>query len=223
MSKKILRYVSTVILFLAFAQTSLAFENEDLDESNDLYTIELIVFKFNQLEDSNKDLWKPTTPLALNDALEINIKEKIEFINDELPPPARLIHPLLRSEFVLNREESRIANNSRYTLLMHTGWKQNLSDSHSSKSIRIHGGGIFDFHGDDYDEVDGTLTISKGKFINIKTNLYLTEPAYEIAQIPNGLLSYPMHNSRRTKEEELNYIDNPVFGMLIKVTPPQST
>lgn len=219
----ILRLLSSALIFFALSNVSYAFDDEEFDDNSDLYTIELIVFKFNQLEETDASLWKPAVPLTLQNALEINFPEKVEFINDELPPPARPIKPLSQADFVLKREESRIANNGQYTLLLHTGWKQKLTDPTSSPKVRIHGGGFYDREGSDIDEVDGTITISKGKFINIKSNLFLTEPAYEITELPNGLLSYPMQNLRRTKENELNYIDNPVFGLLIKVTPPKET
>ena len=209
------------MLLSAFSITSFAFSESDFEDTSDLYSIEVIVFKFNQLEDSDTSLWKPTLPLTLNNAYEINAPKKVEFINAELPPPVQAITPLSPAEYLLKREKNRIANNNQYTLLLHTGWKQKLSDLNGTKSVHIHGGAMFDRNNEDIDEIDGTITISKNRFINIKTNLFLTEPSYEIAEISNGLFSYPMQNSRRTKENELNYIDNPVFGLLIKITPPQ--
>jgi len=176
------------------------------------------------LEDSDNELWTPATPFAFADALEItteNTENKIERIGDaDLPEPTLpSVKPLTPEQFTLKREDQQISNNNKYTLLLHTAWQQKLTDIYSTKSVHISGGGIFDLNGKDVNEVDGIVTISKGKFLKIKTNLNLTEPSYEISKIPNGLLSYPIRNTRNTKENELNYIDNPVFGMLIKVTP----
>ncbi len=196
MKNRILGYFLVTIFTLIFSPVLVAQENLSPKLPEDLYTIELIIFKYNQMDDANTEFWKAPKPLSLANALEINSTPSL---------------------FTLNNEKNKIANNEKYTLILHRAWKQKLTAS--DKPIHIRGGDRYDYRGNGYTELDGTISVSKNKFIKITTNLFLTEPTYGIAHITNGLASYPMQNSRNTKEKELNYFDNPAFGMLIKVSP----
>lgn len=166
----------------------------------ELHTIELIVFKYNDTDDASAEFWKPAKAHTFTNTVEV---------------------AALPSLITLTQEKNKIANNNKYTLLTYQAWKQKLA-AHD-KPVRIQAGNQYDFRGNNFHELDGTVSISKNKFIKINTNLFLTEPTYGITRMINGLASFPMQNTRNTKEKELNYFDNPAFGLLIKVTPATPT
>lgn len=184
------RFFLLTVFALTISQITFAEENTVAPTPERLHSIELIVFKYNQLDNANTEFWKPATPLLINNALEVNSNPSL---------------------FTLNNEKTKIANNNKYTVLLHLAWKQKLTAT--DKLIHIHGGKTYDLQGREINEVDGTVSVSKNKFVKISTNLFLTEPG-------NGLASFPMRSTRNTKENELNYFDNPAFGMLIKVKSP---
>lgn len=185
--------ISMVALFFS---TVIFAEQATAKTPEELHTIELIIFKYNDTDDASAEFWKPAKPHTFANTIEVA----------DLP-----------SLVTLTQEKNKIASNNKYTLLAYRAWKQKLAPH--DKHVRIQAGNQYDFRGNDFHELDGTISISKNKFIKINTNLFLTEPTYGITRMINGLASFPMQNSRNTKEKELNYFDNPAFGLLIKVTP----
>ena len=68
-----------------------------------------------------------------------------------------------------------------------------------------------------YWELNGKIKLSKVKFFDIYTNLYLTIPTSK----PNNnipLRTFILQQHRRAKIDQLNYIDHPLFGVLIKIS-----
>lgn len=80
-----------------------------------------------------------------------------------------------------------------------------------------------------YWEINGKIKISFQNFYQIYARLYLTEPESIIGGQadsnaignfqPIPLRSFYLNENRNTRLNELNYLDHPLFGMLIKITP----
>ena len=68
------------------------------------------------------------------------------------------------------------------------------------------------------------IKLSRDDFINLKTNLILSESNNNL---PSDLINdsnatvqmYELKELRRLKPNELNYLDHPLFGVLIKIIP----
>lgn len=189
-------FQNVIITSVALFFTTMVFAEQMPPKTpEELHTIELIIFKYNDTEDTSAEFWKPAKPRYFSSAMEVT----------PLPSLTTLV-----------QEKNKIAKNNKYTILLYRAWKQKLITA--DKPVHIQAGNQYEFRGNNFHELDGTISVSKNKFIKINTNLFLTEPTYGITRMMNGLASFPMQNSRNTKEKELNYFDNPAFGVLIKVS-----
>ena len=146
-----------------------------------------------------------------------------------------------KSEHQLTSIARSISRSSLYKMLLHQAWLQPVSSIDTSKPILIQTGDHFD---DTY-EIDGTIEISRSRFLHLNTDLWFTEftSRYQQASMPLTLnLSpetarkytdvvnwesnrgryLPMHahrlvHSRRMRRSILHYIDHPKFGILIQI------
>lgn len=98
--------------------------------------------------------------LELQDLSELFLEpEAIAF--QELPGAERLLNSVARS---LNRS-------SLYRLLVHHAWLQPVAAEHQATSVLIQGGKRYD---DSY-ELDGTITLSRSRFLHLETDLWFTQ------------------------------------------------
>ncbi len=80
-----------------------------------------------------------------------------------------------------------------------------------------------------YWEINGRIKVSFQTFYQIYTRLYLTEPESLMTGSgdknpagnfqPTPLITFDLNENRHTRLNKLNYIDHPLFGVLIKITP----
>ncbi|HKI74313.1 MAG TPA: CsiV family protein [Pseudomonadales bacterium] len=136
-----------------------------------------------------------------------------------------------------------IQRSSLYRMLLHVGWLQPIVSEDDSDPVLIQAG---DRYGNDF-EVDGTLTVSKSRFLHVDTDLWYTQfakkydeeaplpefvsdlPRDVLAQYPNlvaaaeqkdnyvKVQTWRMNLSRRMRSGTLHYLDNPYFGVLIEI------
>lgn len=215
-----LLFLLVLLPYVVFADMDANTNTDDSDQNR--CQIELLVIR-NVNAQSHVDDWQ--SPMLMNTSNAIDLVLPEFSINDE-PPNFSL---LPTEKMSLNREETRLVKNQNYQVLLHIAWVQNVEDKWHSKSVHIAGGHNYTIEGELANEVEGTVTVSQDKFINIKTDLCFTEPTdsidfsqmrmsnqfYNLPQI----LSYHITQSRRMRAGELNYLDNPSFGVLVKVTP----
>jgi len=197
-----------------------------------LYKVEVIVFEHITPQSLSSETW----PTSLD---EPNLRGAIQLQPSE-GSSTQLYELLPKSYFQLNREVRRLNNNSSYKILTHLAWIQPVSAPRFAKPVQITGGTLYTSDGQvvlpepggdlnayagDYQQLNGTITISVMKYLQIQTNLLLTEPGYQIPQQADAegktasLISFPMNQTRRTKSKDLNYFDHPLYGMLIEITP----
>ena len=196
--KDILKPIFITICFIISTQIS---ADTDTTDSNP-YQVNIIIFEHISSQALNSEIW-----LAVTD----------------LPDLENSIEPqLLESEDsqlqIENRRFSRkIAQKNNYKVLLNIAWQQEIPVTRHGKPIHISG-----------DKIDGTITINRDRYFDIKTNLILTEPISYLntispgnySDIPNNeFTSFQMKQTRRMRSNELNYIDQPLFGMLIKIVP----
>ena len=81
---------------------------------------------------------------------------------------------------------------------------------------------------DRLEELDGTVRIELGRYLHVYTDLLLRKPVVvERATDPETpgtaqtrmLLDIPMREHRRMRSRELHYVDHPLLGMLVQITP----
>jgi hypothetical protein len=75
-------------------------------------------------------------------------------------------------------------------------------------------------------EVSGNVTVSLNRYFNVKFNLTLNAPAKlypdllskdDANAMKNKFFQFHLIQERRTRSNELNYIDHPMFGVIFKI------
>ena len=130
-----------------------------------------------------------------------------------------------------------------YHLVLHKAWRQTISDKEHAQKVHLIGGK--NFGGEGANEVDGILRLSSGRFLHVDADLLFRKPmkvimppvsgeqagttiSAKFAEVANRnvwqnepdtkLQSFRMKESSRVKLEEIQYIDHPMYGMIIMVT-----
>lgn len=180
------------------------------------YKINLIVFKYTSPNTSAEN-WAtvPTIPSFMN-AISIGQSNPIE--QDEISPLYTL---LSEREAGLQFEASRLKmqTDRAYTILLHTAWIQPIGPiSQTGKWVHVIAGKVYN----DINayEFNGFIRFSKNGFFNVDSKLYLTEPKSLLnINSDSNYIIVPIEDHRHTKINEINYIDHPLLGMLIQITP----
>ncbi|KPJ67639.1 MAG: hypothetical protein AMJ43_03050 [Coxiella sp. DG_40] len=169
----------------------------------DLYQVNIIVFEHITPQALNSEIWSAITDLP---DLENSIEPQLLSSEDSQ----------LQTENGYLSDET--AQKDNYKVLLNIAWQQEIPVTQQAEQpIHILG-----------DKIDGTITINKDRYFDIKTNLILTEPISYLNSIGPGnyinianneFTSFQMKQTRRLKSNELNYIDHPLFGMLIEIVP----
>lgn len=73
-------------------------------------------------------------------------------------------------------------------------------------------------------EINGTLLLSRARYLHVWADLVFTEPLDQVpgadpSTPPATLAHFRMQQHRRMRSGELHYLDHPLFGLLIQVTP----
>ncbi len=152
---------------------------------------------------------------------------------------SNLFSTLPEKDFILQSEQQRLEKNNK--VLLHLAWRQKIAKPRQARPIHIYGGNIYEASGSiigkvEYEQppyntetlwqINGTITPSLIRYINLKFNLLLTEP---VAILPDfnhysnnreGQFAYfHLQQNRRMRSDQLNYIGHPLYGILVKVIP----
>lgn len=93
-----------------------------------------------------------------------------------------------------------LRGSSQFRPLRHLAWTQRGRSSHSAPELLIGESPTSDVY--------GTVRLSRSRFLHLDLDLLLNDD--------NG--SYRLINHRRMRSNELNYIDHPLFGVLVIAT-----
>ncbi|MCL6414761.1 peptidoglycan binding protein CsiV [Aestuariirhabdus sp. Z084] len=144
----------------------------------------------------------------------------------------------------LTDKSARLQKAGDYQVLFHQAWRQPMVESSEAPWIRIEGGQRYA----DQPVLTGSVRFSLKRYLHITTQLSLTEyePFQNLAsEIPDDYISneanlltpanagsqngyeplrrFDLQESRRMRSNELHYLDSPVIGVLVKITPFEHT
>lgn len=199
--------MKTILIALILLISTLAYADPDIDLDNpDLYQVNVIIFEHITPQVLQSEQWSAITHMPdLTDSVSPQL----------LPSDASEL------KLVNYRFGRKIAQKEHYKVLLDIAWQQPIPVTKYAQPIRIIGNKIY-----------GTITINRDRYFNIATNLILTEPASYLDDIGPGnyaanitdnyYKSFQMLQTRRMRSKELNYLDHPLFGMLIEIMPVES-
>jgi len=210
------------------------------------YQIELIIFSYTNPQ-INTELWPDNTT---NEATSVSFKTT-ELHPAMTGQPTSAYQQVPEKDFQLTQEAQQITKNKTYQLLLHTAWLQPGLKKSQAKTIHIWGGDAYNQQGEVIDpdsqdaetvdidppariywQVDGAIKFSLARYWNLDTHLYLLKNIANFPstnhpiklfrnQTPRGFRGIELTESRRMKNNQLNYVDHPLFGMLVKIIPVQ--
>ena len=112
------------------------------------------------------------TDLMLTNASNNNHQTTSAYTKQEIAlSTLALLTELPKQVLALSEAKKRISRNTVHRVLYHQAWIQSLDNSLKAKAIPIAGGEKYN----DHFQLEGHVTISKDRFLHIKTDLWLME------------------------------------------------
>lgn len=209
------------------------------------YDVEIIIFRHHDLVGASKENWPkypgepdfsnalkllPALPKRLSAAHSKRLRSPIPFSS------------LREDELRMTDQLERLMRTKSFQPLIHIGWRQPGYDREQAKAIQINGGILLRPGNDNsdkdkipeaeikyYDEklegppppmVNGTIKLIRTRFLHVETDLlYHNMLPEEKGDISLPTRYFRMQTSRRMRSNEVHYIDHPMFGMLVLITP----
>lgn len=176
------------------------------------YQVELIVFSHINSAALKSEYWPVAPPLTIP---ENTLNLANEQILSEKQWQLKPLHKLLLQ--------------NQYPVLLHLAWRQ--SNSSLQQGVRIHlvGG---DVYGDQVSQLNGTLYIHLERYFNLHFDLQFLLPWSNIQNLhlenithasDDDYMEFNINEKLRMRSSELNYIDHPLYGILIEIFPTTST
>lgn len=178
-----------------------------------MYDVEVLVFS-RPNADTGSEHWPDRSELLREDPEEARTLGEPSATGE----PFRL---LPAESLQLTREYERLAAASGIEPIIHLGWVQPGLARNLSVPVYVEGstetGG----------SVDGTLRVILSRYLHVETDLRYQRPQdlevdteSDIFQAPQPL--FRLKESRRMRSKEVHYLDHPLFGVIILITPRPS-
>lgn len=170
----------------------------------DTWRVDLIVFRFlSSVEEKGRE---PQAPGAA-DAIELDDLPRLSAAGITLLPEA---------EFGMNAQWDKLRASPQFRPLIKLAWTQNDPPPENGPRLRLSHGSKLQFKDEqglgerEFSEVDGSVALHLGRFLHFDTDLIYTVGG----DTPQ---SYRLQESRRMRSDELNHLDSPRLGVLVKV------
>ena len=190
------------------------------------FTVEIIVFDDLQDENLHAERWpeEPGEP-SLRGAIELTRPHEGEA--EEAVHAFRLLN---RSELSLNKVRDSLRRSARYRPFLHAGWRVPglphgaARPAHVSPRLGNGGASVPGSVSRERPAVQGTVQVSLARYLQIDLDLLYSRPDSGESTMPNGVPTrFRLMSKRRMRSRELHYIDHPLFGVLVLITPFQAT
>ena len=200
--------ITAKILFklAALVLSTFLFTHSAYSASSNRYKVEVLIFTHITANAYQSQVWPadPGTPSLQKAILLGPVGNNMSQIYQLLPS----------NNFSLNHAAQALASQPNFKIILHQAWIQPLS-SHP-QFIYLVGG--TEYTTNSY-QLIGTLGLSVTNYINVKADFLLTEPRSTLpTQEKSDFQGFRLVQVQRMRNNEVHYYDNPLFGMLIKVT-----
>ena len=173
------------------------------------FIVEIIVFDDLEAEGLHAELWPadPGEP-SVEDAVELAASAQEE----------RAFGLARSSELRLRDAWGALRRSSRYRPLMHVGWRlpglghDAARPAHIAPYLGQEREGIV---------VRGTVKVSLARYLHLELDLLYDRPRDDTATSADESAPtlFRLRSKRRMRSTELHYIDHPMFGVLVLITP----
>lgn len=203
---KISKYLFTTIFLFIFSSQAFAFNTNK-------YQVEMIIFSNLSKQSLNSEHWPEINP---NIAIPNNV-QTLNLTNQD-NNSIQLLDP---SKMQLNNIATKINNDPNHTVLAHFSWVQDFSNKVPPILLTAS-------NSDDTQSLNGLIDLQRQHYFNTDYHLILGVNNNSInkliakdnnANLQNGNNYFLLDQKRRMRSKELNYIDYPTMGILVKITP----
>ncbi len=178
------------------------------EQPEQLYQIEIIVSSHITRDALGSEYWPWLPPPAIPPGA-------VELTDQQL---------LAQSQWVLKSTEQLLKHNNN-PVLLHLAWQESATDLRKGKIFHLIGGQDY---GNNLYQVNGTLAIRLERYFSIHFNLQFLMPREQIQNLnltnivsnpDNTYATFKIDENLRMRSNELNYLDHPLYGILIEIIP----
>jgi hypothetical protein len=245
--KKIATFLFSVFCFATSVAQDDALEEELDEEEIRRYTVEIIVFSYEENVSVGSEIFVPDAPIVEEDLLidgdEAAIKEDEQAsiipsddVFDEEESGIREIELVLlnEEELTLSDEIRQLELLDAYKTILHVGWTQPTYPAEETSPIELRA------LAEPPEGLDGTFTLYLSRYLHLVVDLALDAPddfdvpvvvddpaysfgdsrlqdIYDIDIVPRPV-RFRIQENRIVKNGDLRYFDHPKFGVLAKIT-----
>ena len=186
------------------------------------FTVEIIVFEDLRSDNLHAEHWPP-------DPGEPSLVNAIELTHLPEDAPDGGVHAyrlVKSSNLTLGEVRNRLRRSAHYRPLVHAGWRLPGLPRSAARPVHV-GRGLGDSEvraaegvGSGRSSVHGTVTVSLARYLQVDVDLLYNRPASsEVAAPGSALTRFRLVSERRMRSGELHYVDHPLFGVLVLLTP----
>jgi hypothetical protein len=194
-----LAFAACALVLAGLVVSDTAPAQQAANANNNVYTIEVIVFRNNSGAGGPED-WNARPVARGPDTPE---EQVIGRFVQSLPP----------AQFQLNDIAVKLQNSANYQPIAHFAWQQTASSwgSRAGFTVQKLAGST--------PGVTGTIYLERGTYLHLgmALNFQTSNAPASLAAAPGAVFS--INESRRVKFFERNYYDHPAFGVIALVTP----
>ncbi|MDF1655903.1 MAG: CsiV family protein [Coxiellaceae bacterium] len=201
------------------------------------YQVELIIYSQITPQAVQSEQWPVTPAFQLPSSQYVSlVKNDSTAIDGETIK--NQIQLLPRSQFKLKNVQRHLNGNRDYKTIMHIAFRTAVKSPRQAIPIHITGGQYFNTNGDPavpgddasnlQPQIDGMMSINVQRYFNVAFNLVFSAPLKQIASmskddyyntLDNGVMHFNLLQNRRMRSKELNYIDYPLYGIVMEIFP----
>lgn len=230
-----MRLLRTLLLLALLPATAFA------ADAPPTYRVELVLFEHTDPNAFYSESWPQDAGLPdMNGAVDVFAGER---------GPGKAFRALPGSNGELDDVAKLLDNSERYHVILHRVWQQTGLDADKAVPVVIHGGTDYapnypqlmaprweyDAQGilveipgpARLEQVDGWVKVVLGRYLHVYTDLAYRKPVMlehtdpvtqQVTRTPD-LYTIRVQEKRRMRSRELHYLDHPLLGMLVKITP----
>ena len=207
------------------------------------YEVELIIFEDASGLYKNSENWKVEIESSLKEA---EAKKAIKKSASVSANKKLVLQPIDIEKYRLNKQAAKLRENSRYKVLYHKAWKQLGLNKELALPIMINTQNTStatDENATIKSEsfIEGDFMLIMSRYLHVISNLTLHKPRNPLQKPINNIDSdddseneksaqaqdilfnnydqFPLVFERRMRSKETHYIDHPLGGMIVLVTP----
>ena len=191
------------------------------------YTVEVLAFQRLSADGLYGENWPdvPGDP-AVNKSVRLTGAGEISLDDEAQGTSSSYAYQLLGSgSHRLTGVANRLRSSADYRPLLHIAWSQPGYSKSSARAVHVHSalpnrfrnaetasGGV-----DGKPELRGTIRVSRARYLHVDADLvHFRRPP---ADSEVNATQFRMRQSRRLRSKEVHYIDHPLFGLIVLITP----